>query len=323
MMPVKLSSKRIGFLIAIILCFVLPPLIGSTYILSFLIVILMYALISSGWNIIGGFAGYNSFGHAFFFGVGAYLTAFMIWALKANMFVALLVGVALTSLLAIPLGYPSLRLRGLYFALATYPINYVGLLLVTLLPYFGGAQGILLKPIFPSLNPLTNEVVFYVLFLVAGLIGALINFKVKRSKFGLGLISIREDEDGARTCGVHVARLKISAYSLSAIPISIAGGLYVCYTGYLDPTTAFAFSMSMYAIALTYMGGRATVMGPLVGSIIFVFFSEYLRYSVLGSFEGLHMVVLSIILILIMIFIPEGIVGYLCNKVKALRGILF
>ena len=318
----KIDVRHIAFAGIVALCLIIPYIIHNTYYISFFILILTYVLISGGWNIIGGFAGYNSFGHSFYFGIGAYATAFLIYTFNLNIFVALAIGTAVAGLMALPLGYPALRLRGLYFALSTVPISYVGLYLILLLPYFGGAQGILIKPIF-TFDPFTNAMLYYVLFLVAAISTVLMTYKVQHSKFGLGLLSIREDEESARTCGVHVARLKVYAYALSAIPLALAGGLYVCYNGYIDPPTTFSLSVSLYAIGLTYIGGRATVLGPIVGSIVYIFFSEYFRYSVLGSIPGLDTVILAIVLILIILLVPQGIVGYLRQKFLVLRRFIF
>jgi branched-chain amino acid transport system permease protein len=301
---------------------VFAPMTRDIYTLSFSILILMNIMITAGWNVIGGFTGYSSFGHVVFFGIGAYTTATVIRHFQLNFLVAIAVGILTAAILALPLGYPSLRLRGIYFALATSTLNHMGSLLVILLPFTGGPEGILLPKALPY-DPLTNELLFYGLFLIGALGVVFLTYRIKHSKIGFSFLSIREDEDAAQACGVSTSRMKILAYALSSIPVSAAGGLYAVYTGYIDPTTMFSFSISMYAIALTYMGGKGTILGPIIGSVIYVFFAEYLRYSISLKFEGLHVVILMALLILMVVFMPEGIVGFLRKKSPLLRKFLF
>lgn len=318
----KLSYlKFAAFAGILIIISAIVPITRSIYALSFSILIFMNIMVAAGWNVIGGFTGYFSFGHVIFFGIGAYATAIVIRDFQLNFLAAIAVGILAAAILAIPIGYPSLRLKGIYFALATSTLNQMGNLSVMLLPFAGGPEGIMLPKTLPY-DPLTNEIVFYGLFLIGALGGVFLTYYIKKSKIGLCFLSIREDEDAARTCGVSTAWMKILAYMLSSIPVSAAGSLFTVYTRYIDPTTMFSFSISMYAIALTYLGGRGTIMGPIIGSIIYVFFAEYFRYSISLAFEGLHVIILMALLILIIFFMPEGVVGYLRKKSRLLQKFL-
>lgn len=297
-----------------LLLLIVPPLIRDVYLLSFLIMISMYTMISAGWNIIGGFTGYNSFGHGVFFGIGAYTTALVV-----NFFGMHLLAIPLSGLVAamfaVVTGYPCLRLRGIYFSLSTVPVNYIMMLLVILLPFTGGPEGIMLKPLF-NFDPLTNGIILYELHVIATLATIIFTYKILHSKIGIGLISIREDEVTAVTYGVPVTKLKLLAYAMSAIPAAISGGLYSIYAIYIHPSVVFAFGLSLSTIGIMYLGGRGTVLGAILGSAIFVFFSETLRYTLGIAVEGLNMFLFGIILVFLILFAPAGVMGEISKRFK-------
>jgi branched-chain amino acid transport system permease protein len=270
--------------------------------------------IYAGWNIIGGVTGYNNFGHAAFFGIGAYITALLtknfglyLWSLP--------IAVITVMVIAALIGWPLLRLKGIYFGLGTIPLNYIFQYLIILLPFTGGPLGVMIKPGI-SLDPMSFETLFYEVFLITAFLTFIASYKLLNSKLGLGLIAIREDEDAASVFGVPTTKLKVTAFVISSVPAALAGGIYTCYTLYIDPSTVFSFVLSLYSIGANYLGGRGTIEGPLIASVIITFLSEQLRYTFGITYEGLHMLIFSIVLILIIIYFPEGIIGRLRKKSK-------
>jgi len=309
-----ISKKLYRFIGVIFFLAIIPLLFRQVYLLSFLNLILMNYLIYAGWNIIGGVTGYNNFGHAVFFGIGAYVTAMLtknfglyLWTLPIVVITAMII--------ATLIGWPILRLRGIYFGLGTIPINYIFQYIVILLPFTGGALGLMIKPGI-SLDPMSFEILFYEVFLITASLTFIASYKLLNSKLGLGLIAIREDEDAALVFGVPTTKLKVIAFAISGVPAALAGGLYACYTLYIDPSTVFTFTLSLYSIGANYLGGRGTVMGPLISSVIITVLLEQLRYMLGTTYEGLHMLIFSIVLILIILYFPEGIIGRLRKKSK-------
>ncbi|MEM3697205.1 MAG: branched-chain amino acid ABC transporter permease [Candidatus Bathyarchaeia archaeon] len=312
----KFEKNKFLFSFGLVVVFlaIILPLIKQVYLLSSIILILMNYAIYAGWNILGGFTGYNNFGHVAFFGIGAYIAAMLtkyfglyLWSLP--------IIIAATSIIAALVGWPLLRLRGIYFGLGTIPINYIFQYLIILLPFTGGALGLVLKSTI-SLDPLSFEILYYELFLVLAALTFIISYKLLNSRMGLGLIAIREDEDTALVFGVPVTKLKVMAFIVSAIPTALAGGLYACYTLYVEPAAVFMFSISLYSIGANYLGGRGTVMGPLISSVIITTLMEQLRFAIGVAYEGLSMLIFGLIIILIILYCPEGIVGRLKKKSK-------
>lgn len=283
----------------------------AAFLLSFMILCFTNIVLASSWNLIGGVMGYPSFGHGVFFGIGAYAAVLTIKYVGISV-ISIPVSMAISLLVALALGYLTLRLRGMFFSLVTYNINYIFMLLTLLTPFTGGPEGVILKPIM-STDPLTLETIFYYFFMIAMVVSLFLVYRLINSKMGLGLFAIREDEDAARTCGVQANRLKVFTYALSAIFQGTIGGLYAIYTCYIDPPTVYAPSISIYQIGAAYLGGAGTLLGPIVGAIITTMLSEYFRYTLGVMVEGLNVFLYALIIVCVLLFMPEGIVGRLIS----------
>jgi len=240
-------------LISAFLLILIPLVIRvPMFILSFLNMCLIYTLISQGWNMIGGYLNYYSFGHGVFFGIGAYATAILMRDYQAPLFITFPFTVLIVSIIALGIGYPGLRLRGVYFTFTTVSLNYIFMILLSLMPW-AGPLGIML-PLHPF-EPYFTEVIPYEVGLITVLVTVLIVYRISRSKFGLGLRAIRCDEDTAKVRGTNTTKLKLLGFIISAIPTGIAGGIYAYYTLYIDPATVFSTHISLYAIVMTLLGG--------------------------------------------------------------------
>jgi branched-chain amino acid transport system permease protein len=257
-----------------------------------------------------GYTGYVPFGHAAFFGLGAYTTAVMAFQFGVSIFLTLPLAGIISMLFAALIGYPTLRLRGVYFAIATLVFNFIVEFMIYNIPWTRGARGITL-PLLPF--PMrTNKIIFYYSMLTVAVVTVYIAYKILNSKFGLALISIREDEDAAEALAVNTARYKFYAFLISTFLAGIPGGLYAGYMSYINPETVFTLYIALNLILMTILGGMGTLTGPIIGPIILVTISEYLRYTISSAW---YITIFGVILILIMRYLPEGVYSILVKKV--------
>jgi branched-chain amino acid transport system permease protein len=287
----------------------LPIFPVPVYILHIFFIILMYIALSTSFNIMAGYTGYVPFGHAAFFGLGAYTTAVMAFQFGVSIFLTLPLAGIISMLFAALIGYPTLRLRGVYFAIATLVFNFIVEFMIYNIPWTRGARGITL-PLLPF-SMRTNKIIFYYSMLTIAVATVYVAYKILNSKFGLALISIREDEDAAEALGVNTARYKFYAFLISAFLAGIPGGLYAGYMSYINPETVFTLYIALNLILMAILGGMGTLIGPIIGPIILVTISEYLRYTISSAW---YITILGIILILIMRYLPEGIYSILVKK---------
>jgi len=296
------------FFLAIIPFFVKLPI----YLLALLNLLLIYMLISLGWNIIGGLMNYYSFGHGAFFGIGAYTVAILMRDYRAPPMITLPIAALVASTIALIVGYPSLRLKGVYFTFSTISLNYIFMLTFTLAPW-AGPLGITL-PLHP-LEPYLVEIITYGMLFIAVLGSILLTFWIKRSHLGLAIFAIGCDEDAAKVRGINTTKYKLLAFILSAIPPALSGGIYTYYFLYIDPVTVFSSALSISAIASTLLGGAGLVFGPVIGTSIYMILLEIMRYM-FPEITGLHIIFSSIIMLCIIIIMPRGILGEIKEKFR-------
>jgi len=289
------------------------PLWGSTFLLSLLIVVFMNVTFAESWNIIGGFTGLISFGHMVFFGVGAYTGAMLLRDFGLSPFITAPLGGLAALLLAVTTGLPCVRVRGFYFAIVTSSLNEVVRLVVTILPWTGGATGIVL-PALPF-DPKTTTSIFCLAMFIVMITTIFATYKLSRSKLGVGLMAVREDMEAARAVGVPVSRLKLLSIAIGSFFPGVAGSLYSYYMTYIDPTTVFNLLLSFQAIMMVLLGGSGTILGPVLGACLFTITSELFRYTIV--FEALHAIIFGLLLVFIVLFIPQGIVGWCKRKFKS------
>jgi branched-chain amino acid transport system permease protein len=305
---IRIAALVIGA--ALILSF--PTIAPNPYILSAGVVILNYAVLSTGWNFMGGFTGYISLGHAAYFGLGAYGTALLIKYLELPGFVAWIVASLLVALIAIPVGIAALRVRG-----ASFVIVSIAFVLIMLLVFqswrdvTGGSEGLNVPRPFPDmLRPEHHRVFFY---LFAGLLAValLVWWIIDRSKFGTALKSIREDEDKAQSLGVPTTRYKLIAYILSALFVSLGGGLYALWFGDLDPIFQFSILIGSYMVLMALLGGVRNLFGPLLGAVVVGVALEYFKLE-FGDTQ-FHLIATGILLGVVVLFMPDGIIPTVRN----------
>jgi branched-chain amino acid transport system permease protein len=271
------------------------PWMGNTVLVQFGINVLLLATLAQGWNIIGGYAGYPSFGNSVFYGLGAYGVAIAMAQFHLPFWVGMLLGLGLGVAFAGVLGLAVLRLKGHYFAICTLGLALVMTAIVSNLDIAGSNIGLVL----PLLR---SETLFYELALGLLVIATLTIFWLSRSRVGLGLIAIRENEEGAAVMGVNTTLYKVLAFALSGVFSALAGGIHAYWITFLDPESAFDISLNVKMIIMAVFGGPGTVLGPVVGALTLTTVSEFLSSevtSVAGLFFG-------IVVVAAVVLMPRG-----------------
>jgi branched-chain amino acid transport system permease protein len=280
------------------------PWYGSDVLVQFGINALLLAVLAQGWNIIGGYTGYASFGNSVFYGLGGYGVAIAMVQWQLPFAVGLVFGVLLAIVFAVLLGLPVLRLKGHYFAIATLALSQIMTAIVSNVGLAGQNIGLVLPP-------LNNDRLFYALALGLLAIATLTIFWLTRSRFGFGLIAIRENEEAAAVMGVNTTLYKILAFTLSGIFSALAGGIHAYWITFLDPESAFDISLNVKMIIMAVFGGPGTVLGPIVGALSLSAVSEILSSKV-TSLAGLFF---GVVIVAAVVMMPLG----LSNMVRRFR----
>jgi branched-chain amino acid transport system permease protein len=271
------------------------PWWGSAVLMQFGINALILATLAQSWNIIGGYTGYPSFGNSVFYGLGGYGVAVGMVQFQLPFATGLVLGVFLAVLFAFLLGLPVLRLRGHYFAIATLGLAEVMTAIVSNLEIAGRNIGLILPLV-------KGDTLFFELSLALLVITTLTVAWISRSRFGFGLIAIRENEEAAAVMGVNTTLYKILAFALCSIFAAIAGGIHAYWITYLDPTSAFDITLNIKMIIMAVFGGPGTIFGPVLGAFVLSAISEVLATkvtSLAGIFFGL-------VIIAAIVFMPRG-----------------
>lgn len=291
------------FLIACVL-----PLVLSPFHLRVAQTVYFGAALALSWTIIGGFAGYFSFGHAVFVGMGAFTagivqTSFAWPHPLVGVAVGLVAAVALVAAFASAIAYPILRLRGVYFAIAMLGTSLVVAEVSRSFDIFQGAMGIVFPQVVPrSIRP---EVFFYYAFLLLAALALVVAAWVRYSRIGFGLIAIREDEDTAKMLGVPVERCKIIAFVTSAMLVAVAGVIYAYSLGYITAASVFRVDFSLNMIVYSMLGGLGTIAGPIIGAT----FMTVVTRILLGDLLEIHMLVTGFVVVLLVLVAPGGVLG--------------
>ena len=298
-----------------------PFLFSAHWLVNIGVFTLMYAVLATAWNLIGGYAGYISLGHVAFFGGGAYAIAVTTTHHYAAhgyepFYVLPLVGAAV-ALGSLPLGWLAFRTRTATFAIVTLTLLFVfQQLAFNLRSLTGGSSGLLLPlPLFPVA---TYERPFYYALLGLLTCGLAISWWVRGSKLGLTLFAVRDDEDRARGLGMRVTYAKLAAFALSAGFFAMAGGVWAFYIGSVYPQFAIDPLVTIGAVLMVYLGGKATLWGPVLGAVLLVPAQQYLAYR-LGASQ-LYLVGYAAVFLVVMLLLPRGILPSLAEKIRRRRG---
>ncbi len=292
---------------------VFPLVFDSSFLHHVMIIFFMYALMAQSWNILAGFCGQISLGHAAFFGIGAYSTGYLYFAYQLSPWIGLLVGVVLAMLMAIAIGIPTFRLRGHYFAIATLLIGEGVQIFFLRWELVGAASGIFLPIVreqpWLSFQFHGTKLPYYYIILAFLALATFVVWRLDRSRIGFYFRAIRDEPEAASSLGVNVTLYKSFAFMISAGLMSMAGAFYCQYVLVIDPETVFPLSMSILVVLMAVMGGAGTLWGPIIGAAVLVPLSEVTRIYFGGTGGSLDLMIYGALIVLICIFKPEGLVG--------------
>ncbi|HEY0615713.1 MAG TPA: branched-chain amino acid ABC transporter permease [Candidatus Elarobacter sp.] len=261
--------------------------------------ILIYAALAYGWNMIGGYTGYVSFGNVTFFGLGAYCAAVLSAHGVDNLFADIGLAVVVNAAFAALVGFPVLRLKGHYFGIATLGTALAVTDIIGNLDFFGGTGGLALKQV----DQAHFTVYYYAAWMVAAAAIAT-TFLIARSKLGYAFVAIRENEDAAAVLGISATRYKITAWAIGAAIAGAAGAVFARGNGFVDPSIAFAEDANVFPIVMTILGGIGTVAGPFIGALILSGVNEILaRY-----FIKIHSLFFGAVIVAVVLLLPRGLV---------------
>lgn len=291
-------------ILLLVLFLFLPVFVRDRHLLHILIVIFCYVTLVQSWNLPGGYTGYTSFGHVLFFGIGGYTTATLVVFLSVPAVVTYLIAGVLSGLVALIFGYVSLRLKGPYFAIATLALATIGRYLFLNVEIFGGAEGILLP--MSSLRPDIEKIPYYYGALLIAVLTTLTVYLIVKTRLGLGLMAIRENEEKAAGVGINTTKHKVIAFVVSAFFPGVIGGFYASYLEYINPDACFNILYSTNILLMAILGGIGTIAGPVLGASMVVILSEV--FSLVIGHQG-RLIVFGLILTLMAIYLPGGLLS--------------
>jgi branched-chain amino acid transport system permease protein len=270
--------------------------------------VFMFVVLAQGWNLIGGFAGYPSFGNVVFFGLGGYTTAILMAKAGADFWLTLPAAAAVGVLFAVLVGIPVLRLRGHYFAIATLGVaEGMREVVVNVEGLTGGNSGITVPAIGgKATTSYPGNTGFYFYFLALALIAIAVVWGVSRSRFGYGLRAIAQDEEAAAAAGINTTRTKIAAFALSGLLTAMAGSIYAFQQVTIYPARLFDVDITVLMVVMAVIGGTGTVVGPVIGAVALQFLSEWLR----TNYTDWHTFIFGGIIMLAVVLLPMGAVSF-------------
>jgi branched-chain amino acid transport system permease protein len=338
--------STVGLLVAIafvVLLALFPQFVRKPYVLHMGVILFLAIIQGQAWNVIGGYAGQYSVGHAAYFGIGAYTTTMLLELNKTPPWIGIYAAIAAAVLVSLVIGSITFRLRGPYFVLASISVaEIIRLAALHFKELTRGAEGFLLSDI-PTLHLLGTEIEFftkrpfYYGALILAVFTIVANWLVQHSKLGYYFQAIREDQDAAHSLGINLSFYKNVALAISAAFTAWAGGLYAIFVKFIDPNTVFGLDVSVQIVLICIIGGIGTILGPVIGAMVLVPLSEILRnpkglvqIGVLGPDSGFvrfveahlanaHLLVYGILVVLVILFAPEGVLGVIRKSVARFR----
>jgi branched-chain amino acid transport system permease protein len=310
-----LAARRRELIIAlavfVALAFV-PKLVSDVYLMNVLILTLMYAALSQSWNILGGYCGQVSLGHALYFGIGAYATSMLFVKFGITPWAGLLAGGVLASLVALALGYPCFRLKGHYFSIATIVIAEIGLLLMQNWDYAGAALGIQWpfgRDSWWTLQFARDKAPYF--YFVLGLFAVvwLVTYTIVESRWGYWWRAVKDNPEAAESLGVTVFHSKMAAAGVSAFFTAVGGGFYAAFVSYIDPSSVMEFRFSLLMALPAVLGGIGSLWGPAIGALILIPLAEFTRSYMGGTGSGIDLIVYGALILVVSLTRPEGLLS--------------
>ncbi|MFT6668921.1 MAG: branched-chain amino acid transport system permease protein [Afipia broomeae] len=289
-----------------------PRLVTDVYMMNVLILTLLFAALSQSWNLLGGYCGQVSLGHALYFGIGAYATSILYVKFGITPWGGLLAGGIIAALIALALGYPCFRLKGHYFSIATIVIAEIGLLLFHNWDYAGAALGIQ-WPFTPdswwTLQFARDKAPYFYFALALFAVTWLVTFAIVESKWGYWWRAVKDNAEAAESLGVTIFHSKMAAAAISAFFTAVGGGFYAAFVSYIDPDSVMHFRFSLLMALPAVLGGVGSLWGPAIGALILIPLAELTRSYLGGSGSGLDLVIYGGLVMIVSLTRPEGILS--------------
>lgn len=307
----SLNKKTILLGICIVIG-ILPMIIKNISFHHVMIMFVMFAALGQAWNIITGFTGQTSFGHAAFFGIGAYTSTVLFWKYMVSPWVGMIIGGIIATVIAFIVSYPCFKLKGHYFAIATLAISEIILQLFVSWEYVEGATGISIPIMSEGIWKMqfhSSKLPYFYITYIMFILVLLAAYIIENSKMGYYLKAIRESHDVAEAIGINPTKYKLYAMMTSAFITALFGTIYAQYILYIDPFMVFPLPLSMRIVLLTVLGGLGTLYGPIIGAAILIPLSEYTRILLGGTGKGVDLIIFGLLVVLVACYQPNGIVG--------------
>ncbi|MDO8977602.1 MAG: branched-chain amino acid ABC transporter permease [Afipia sp.] len=321
-MSAFVASRRRQLITAFVvfaLIALVPRLVTDVYMMNVLILTLLFAALSQSWNLLGGYCGQVSLGHALYFGIGAYATSILYVKFGITPWGGLLAGGIIAALIALALGYPCFRLKGHYFSIATIVIAEIGLLLFHNWDYAGAALGIQ-WPFTPdswwTLQFARDKAPYFYFALGLFAVTWLVTFSIVESKWGYWWRAVKDSADAAESLGVTIFHSKMAAAAISAFFTAVGGGFYAAFVSYIDPDSVMHFRFSLLMALPAVLGGVGSLWGPAIGALILIPLAELTRSYLGGSGSGLDLVIYGGLIMIVSLTRPEGILSIIKPAVK-------
>lgn len=317
-----MNYKNILIAMAVAVCAIAIPQILDASHLNIAILVLMAAQLGVSWNILGGYAGQVSLGHAAFYGLGAYSSTILLTQFGVNPWIGMLCGGCIAALLSFGFGWSCFRLKGHYFAMATIAVAELTQIFFTEWDFAGSAVGLYVpmdKQGWLWMNFATKQP-YYWLALALLLITLAANLWVERSFLGYYFRAIKDEPDAAQSVGIHISTYKQIALSISAFFAAMGGSLYAQKELYIDPNSVLSTSLSIKMALVTILGGVGTLMGPVVGSVVLTSIEEFTRTIFGGTGRGTDVIIYASIIIVIAVYYPKGILGSIRSIMERRRA---
>ncbi|MBX9820539.1 MAG: branched-chain amino acid ABC transporter permease [Afipia birgiae] len=321
-MSAFVASRRRQLITAFVvfaLIALVPRFVSDVYMMNVLILTLLFAALSQSWNLLGGYCGQVSLGHALYFGIGAYATSILYVKFGITPWGGLLAGGIIAALIALALGYPCFRLKGHYFSIATIVIAEIGLLLFHNWDYAGAALGIQ-WPFTPdswwTLQFARDKAPYFYFALGLFAVTWLVTFSIVESKWGYWWRAVKDSAEAAESIGVTIFHSKMAAAAISAFFTAVGGGFYAAFVSYIDPDSVMHFRFSLLMALPAVLGGVGSLWGPAIGALILIPLAELTRSYLGGSGSGLDLVIYGALIMIVSLTRPEGILSIIKPAIK-------
>ncbi len=306
-------ARKLALVAAALVALLLPLVLRSPTYLHILILLYLYAYLTTSWNLVGGFAGVLPLGHATFVGIGAYTSTVLSLQYGISPWIGMVAGAVLSSVVGVIIGLPTFKMRGAYFALATIAFAEGIRVMVENIDYLGplqlnGPRGLQIPPLttgFAHFMFATKEPYYYIILaMLAGVLA--LTWFVSRSKLGYYLVAGGEEPEAAQSLGVNVARAKLVAMAMSSFLTAFAGTFWAQFTLYIHPKSVMSLDISFEIAFIALIGGRGSIAGPVLGALLLRPVGDFSRIYFGDTLPGLHLIIFGVVLILVMFYQPRG-----------------